>query len=244
MQKEVCGDHLSETHDASKRPPLRTGINQSSFHQDCFPYRLADDDPRRGSYNAGLKLDFGNGSVWLVRFRRASKVHDGHAGDNLVAMAVALIINLIRHETTIPVPKIEIWGVVAQSFLGLGTFIIMEFIHDGVSLNKLFKDPNDKLAAFGAQKQLQVEQCNRDLSRTKALWYGALICRKLRLKPGRVKEVPPRLGRAVEEIDHLNKHNGEPSTNSGRHKTIPSCSKMLIHTSNTSTIPRSPELVP
>jgi hypothetical protein len=52
------------------------------------------------------------------------------------------VINLIRYETTIPVPKIKAWGVAAQNPLGLGPFIIMEFIQDGVSFNDLFKDLN------------------------------------------------------------------------------------------------------
>lgn len=50
------------------------------------------------------------------------------------------VINLIRHGTTIPAPKIQAWGVAAQNPLGLCPFIIMEFIQDGVSLNDLFKD--------------------------------------------------------------------------------------------------------
>jgi hypothetical protein len=68
------------------------------------------------------------------------RVHDGYA-DEKVAMEVAAI-GLIRRETTIPVPKIEAWGVAAQNPLGLGPFIIMEVIQDGVSLNDLFKDLN------------------------------------------------------------------------------------------------------
>jgi len=52
------------------------------------------------------------------------------------------VINLIRNETTMPVPKIHAWGVAAKNSLGLGQFIIMEFIQDGVSLNDLLKDLN------------------------------------------------------------------------------------------------------
>ena len=83
---------------------------------------------------------FGDGSVWLLRFPRVGRVHDGYA-DEKVTIGVA-VINLIRYETTIPVPKIKAWGVAAQNPLGLGPFIIMEFIQDGVSLNDLFKDLN------------------------------------------------------------------------------------------------------
>jgi len=52
-------------------------------------------------------------------------------------------INLIRHETTIPVPKIETWGIAAPNPLSIGPFIIMEFIQDGMSLNDPFKDLNN-----------------------------------------------------------------------------------------------------
>lgn len=112
----------------------------SSFHHDCLPCWLANNDLCYGSYNAGFKLIFSDGTAWLLRFPRVGRVHDDYT-DEKVAMEVATI-NLIRHETTIPVPKIEAWGVAAQNPLGLGPFIIMEFIQEGVSLNDLFKDVN------------------------------------------------------------------------------------------------------
>jgi hypothetical protein len=112
----------------------------SSFHRDRLPCWLADNDLRYGSYNAGFRLVFGDSTTWLLRFPRVGKVHDGYA-DEKVAMEVA-IIRLIRKETTIPVPKIEAWGIAAQNPLGLGPFIIMEFIQ-GTSLNDLLKDPDD-----------------------------------------------------------------------------------------------------
>lgn len=57
-------------------------------------------------------------------------------------MEVAAI-NLIRRDTTIPVPKIEAWGLSAQNPLGLGPFIIMKFMQDCVSLDDLLKNPTD-----------------------------------------------------------------------------------------------------
>ena len=78
------------------------------------------------SYNAGLKLIFGDGATRLLRFLRVSRVHDDYT-DKKVAMEVA-IINLIRYETTIPVLKLEAWGITAQNPPRLGPFIIMEFI--------------------------------------------------------------------------------------------------------------------
>jgi aminoglycoside phosphotransferase (APT) family kinase protein len=51
-------------------------------------------------------------------------------------MEVAAI-NLIRRETTIPVPKIEAWGMAAKNPLNMGPFIIIEFIEGAISLNDL-----------------------------------------------------------------------------------------------------------
>ncbi|KAL5121973.1 hypothetical protein ACEQ8H_000189 [Pleosporales sp. CAS-2024a] len=110
----------------------------SSFHRDHLSCQLADTVPYHGSYNAGLKFIFGDDTVWLLRFPRVGQVHDDYA-DEKVAMEVAAI-NLIRRDTTIPVPKIEAWGVASQNPLGLGPFLIMEFIGGGISLDDLFKD--------------------------------------------------------------------------------------------------------
>ena len=109
----------------------------STFHHGS-PCRLASRDLVYGSYNAGFKLIFDDGTVWLLRFPRAGKVH-GSFADEKVAMEVAAI-DTIRRKTIIPVPKIEAWGVAAENPLGLGPFILMEFIQEGVSLNDLLKD--------------------------------------------------------------------------------------------------------
>jgi hypothetical protein len=52
------------------------------------------------------------------------------------------VINLIRDKSTIPVPNIQAWGVAAENPLGLGPFILMELIQEGVSLHDLLKDVN------------------------------------------------------------------------------------------------------
>jgi hypothetical protein len=135
VQGELWKDRLNEAHRSGR---LQEWV--SSFHPSGLPCGLADNDLRYGAYNAGFKFIFVDGTVWLLRLPRVGRVHDSYANEK-VAMEVA-VINLIRRETTIPVPKIEAWGVSAQNPTGLGPFIIMEFIQDGVSLNDLFKDPN------------------------------------------------------------------------------------------------------
>lgn len=59
--------------------------------------------------------------------------------DEKVAMEVTAL-NLIRSSTTIPVPEVQAWGSAAQNRLGLGPFIMMDFI-EGMSLNELLWDP-------------------------------------------------------------------------------------------------------
>lgn len=133
VQGELWEKRMNETHKSG-----RIGEWVSTFHPDRLPCWLADPTPVYGSYNAGLKYKFSDGSIWLLRFARAGKVHDSYA-DEKVAMEVAAI-NLIRRETTIPVPDIKAWGVAAQNPLGLGPFILMDFIQDGISLGTLVKD--------------------------------------------------------------------------------------------------------
>lgn len=113
----------------------------SSFHPRRVPCQLADHTLLYGSYNAGLKIIFDDGTLWLLRLPRVGKVHDDYA-DEKVAMEVAAI-TMIRQQTTIPVPRIEAWGSSTENPLDLGPFIIMEFIQGGVSLNDLLKESKD-----------------------------------------------------------------------------------------------------
>lgn len=82
---------------------------------------------------------FSDNSAWMVRFPRAGMVNDDYA-DEKVAIEVATL-NLIRNRTSVPVPKIWAWGSAGSNKLGLGPFIMMDFV-DGVSLSELLQDPN------------------------------------------------------------------------------------------------------
>jgi aminoglycoside phosphotransferase (APT) family kinase protein len=86
-----------------------------------------------------MKMVFSDGTAWMVRFPRMGAVCDNYA-DEKVAMEVSAL-NLIHNRTTIPVPRVQAWGPAASNLLGLGPFIIMDFIN-GVSLSDLFKDLN------------------------------------------------------------------------------------------------------
>jgi hypothetical protein len=75
----------------------------------------------------------------MVRFPRVGNVHDGYADEKVATEVMAL--GLIREGTSIPVPNVRAWGPAASNPLGLGPFIIMDFI-DGVSLSDILKDPD------------------------------------------------------------------------------------------------------
>lgn len=126
---ELWWDRVCESH---RRGQLCPWV--SDFHPQHLPCQLANPDPYNGSYNVGLKFTFEDSSAWLLRFPMAGRTHD----DEKVAMEVAAI-SLIRNNSTIPVPKVHAWGVAAENRLGLGPFIIMEFIEGGVGLNKLLR---------------------------------------------------------------------------------------------------------
>ncbi|KAF2022106.1 hypothetical protein BU24DRAFT_430534 [Aaosphaeria arxii CBS 175.79] len=111
VQGELWEDRLNEAYRSG-----RLCAWASSFHHDRLPCELSDNTLLYGS----------DGTTWLLRLPRIGKVHDSYA-DEKVAVEVAAI-NLIRRDTTIPVPKIEAWGLAAQNPLGLGPFIIMESI--------------------------------------------------------------------------------------------------------------------
>jgi hypothetical protein len=133
VQGELWEEKVNET--------LRTGhLCQwvSTFHPDKLP-QLDGTTFHYSAFNASLKMVFSDSTTWMVRFPRVGNVCNDYS-DEKVAMEVTAL-NLIYNRTTIPVPKIQAWGPAVSNPLGLGPFIIMDFIN-GVSLSDLLKDPN------------------------------------------------------------------------------------------------------
>ena len=94
-----------------------------------------------GSYNLGQKIFFDDNSTWFFRLPRVSSICPEYA-DEKVAMEIEALL-LIRENTSIPVPKIYAWGHADENPLGLGPFILMEYM-DGVPLrNVLGKEKTD-----------------------------------------------------------------------------------------------------
>lgn len=133
-QSQLWVDRISETHQAGH---LCKWV--STFHPDKLPCHL-DGTFHNGAFNAGLKMVFTDSTAWMVRFPRVGRVSDDHV-DEKVAMEVAAL-NLIGDRTSIPVPTVRAWGLASRNSLGLGPFIMMDFI-EGVSLSDILRHPND-----------------------------------------------------------------------------------------------------
>ena len=121
----------------------------SSF-RNGYPCRILDN--HFGSFNWSCSLSFDDGEEWLVRFAVPGKVMDG---DAKVVREVATM-QLIREKTNIPVPAIHGWGQSKDNSLGLGPFIIMNFIR-GESLGKLWQEELEGMDV------LKSDICERDL---------------------------------------------------------------------------------
>jgi hypothetical protein len=88
-----------------------------------------------GSFNWGCRILFKDGMEWLVRFAVPGMVM--HGNEKLRREVAAM--NLVKERTTIPVPKIHAWGLSEQNPLGLGPFIVMDYVH-GESLGRLWRE--------------------------------------------------------------------------------------------------------
>lgn len=133
VQAQLWVDKVNEAH--------RTGRLckwVSTFHPDRLPCQL-DGTFHHGAFNAGMRMVFSDNTAWMVRFPRVGMVSNDLA-DEKVAMEVSAL-NLIGSRTSIPVPKVRAWGVAASNPLGLGPFIMMNFI-EGVTLSDILRDPN------------------------------------------------------------------------------------------------------
>ncbi|KAJ5797149.1 uncharacterized protein N7518_005689 [Penicillium psychrosexuale] len=135
VQGQIWVDRVNETY---KTGQLCQWV--STFHPDKLPCQL-DGTFHHGAFNAGMKMVFSDNTTWMIRFPRVGMICNDYA-DEKVAMEVTAL-NLIRTSTGIPVPQVRAWGPAASNPLGLGPFIIMDFVN-GVSLSDLLRDPNSE----------------------------------------------------------------------------------------------------
>ncbi|KAJ5153975.1 Aminoglycoside phosphotransferase, partial [Penicillium coprophilum] len=95
-----------------------------------------------GSYNIGQKILFEDGTIWLLRFPCVKSICPKYADKKVVIEVEAL--SLIRERISVPVLDIKAWGLTNSNPLGLGPFILIDFI-DGVCLNDVFTRGNSRL---------------------------------------------------------------------------------------------------
>ena len=101
-------------------------------------------DPKAGAFNALFRMKFQDGGSAVIRFPKPGiTMFSEEKIRNEVAM-----IRYIQYHTAIPVPFIIHWGTKEESPLGLGPFIIMDYInHDmdmGTALNIQDRDTQDR----------------------------------------------------------------------------------------------------
>ena len=95
--------------------------------------------PLRGSYNVIFCVDFTDGSALLRVVVPGNTVFPDEKVRNEVAT-----MRYIEKMTSIPVPHIYHWGTAAENPLGLGPFIIMDYIPHAQSLSDFLNDPTNE----------------------------------------------------------------------------------------------------
>jgi aminoglycoside phosphotransferase (APT) family kinase protein len=123
----------------------------STFHVSHLPFKLATHklNDSRGAFNINCKVEFDNGEKWMVRFPMVGKIINA---DEKVEIEVATI-NLIRQRTTIPVPEVKVWGLAAENPLGLGPFMMVDFV-EGISVDNIFQTPDARIMRQGVSERV------------------------------------------------------------------------------------------
>ncbi|KAG7290674.1 hypothetical protein NEMBOFW57_000677 [Staphylotrichum longicolle] len=95
----------------------------------------------KGSFNVSFRVGFGDGKPSaLIRFAKPGHTLSAWR-DEKVANEVR-VIEYLRENTTIPLPRVQCWGSADVSPAQLGSFMIMDFV-EGIRLSTLLKEPND-----------------------------------------------------------------------------------------------------
>lgn len=114
---------------STKGPPIATWV---STFRDNQPSEVVGDSC--GSFNWSCRIKFDDGVQWMVRFAVPGRVMDG---DEKITHEAATM-RFVKEKTNIPVPTVIAWGLSHENPLGLGAFIIMEFI-EGEPLDMILR---------------------------------------------------------------------------------------------------------
>ncbi|KAF5648011.1 phosphotransferase family [Fusarium sp. NRRL 52700] len=92
--------------------------------------------PIKGGYNVFYRLEYADGTSAAIRIPSpATKFPDEKVRYEVATM------RYVAANTTIPVPKIFHWGTAEENPLGLGPFMIMEYIEHDTTLSHALNDP-------------------------------------------------------------------------------------------------------
>ncbi|CAH0049078.1 unnamed protein product [Clonostachys solani] len=92
--------------------------------------------PIRGGYNAVYRLEYKNGSSAVMRVPIKVKFPEEKVKYEVTTM------RFIAANTTIPVPKIYFAGTADENPIGLGPFIIMEYVEHKCTMSEALRDPS------------------------------------------------------------------------------------------------------
>ncbi|KGO77564.1 Aminoglycoside phosphotransferase [Penicillium italicum] len=104
-------------------------------HRRGVPIELCD--PKAGAFNVSFRMKFEDGGSAIIRFPKPGATM---FPEEKVRNEVD-IIRYIHQHTTIPVPFILHWGTKDENPLGLGPFIIMEYIDHVMDLSDVLNTP-------------------------------------------------------------------------------------------------------
>ncbi|KAL4807438.1 hypothetical protein BDV18DRAFT_167968 [Aspergillus unguis] len=113
----------------SRGPPIAAWVSTFRNNQ---PAEVIGD--HCGSFNWSNRIKFNDGLQWMVRFAVSGRVMDGDAKIRHEAATM----EFVKEKTNIPVPSVIAWGLSHENPLGLGAFIIMEFI-EGEPLDMILR---------------------------------------------------------------------------------------------------------
>ncbi|KAK7559934.1 kinase-like domain-containing protein [Phyllosticta citricarpa] len=110
--------------------------------------------PLAGSFNFCFIFEFDDGVKWIARFPVPGRAMDP---DGKLRREVA-VMKHVQANTSIPVPAIHSWGMAADNSLGLGPFMIIDYV-DGLKLGDLWKNPTESRLSRYLKKDIS----DRDL---------------------------------------------------------------------------------
>ncbi|KAJ5727867.1 phosphotransferase enzyme family protein [Penicillium malachiteum] len=152
VEGQIWFDKMREVYNAGRICPW-----VSTFHPDRLSCEIKG-KPLHGSFNWALKVVFSDGTAWLVRFPRGGHISKDIM-DEKVTMEVSTL-RLLRSQTTIPVPTVRAWGLAADNTLGVGPFIMMDFI-EGKSLLDLLLDPDVENPTRHMRQDISLDKVTR-----------------------------------------------------------------------------------